>query len=118
MWRRADLTRTWVWGSIMSGQRLALATMMPLSMEKESLGRPAIPQARMSTGSPREAVREKVALLGIPEAALSCTHLPTTCKQSHVRRQPARHVVPLFSHGSHCVHFLAFHSDGKLQRPC
>jgi hypothetical protein len=40
------------WGSMNRGQRLALDTMMPLSMENESLGSPSITQSRMRTGSP------------------------------------------------------------------
>ena len=35
----------------MSGQRLALATMMPLSVEKLSFGSPAMPHSRICGGS-------------------------------------------------------------------
>ena len=62
----------------MSGQRRALATMMPLSIEKESLGRPAMPQARILTASPRLSMREKRAERGMPILALLSTHLPIT----------------------------------------
>jgi hypothetical protein len=41
------------WGSMNRGQRLALDTMMPLSMENESLGSPSMTQSRMRTGSPK-----------------------------------------------------------------
>jgi hypothetical protein len=42
----------WPCGSISSGQRRALDTMMPLSMENESLGSPSMVQSRILTGSP------------------------------------------------------------------
>lgn len=49
----------------MSGHRRALATMMPFSVEKESLGRPAICHSRILTGSPRMVVRENLAVWGM-----------------------------------------------------
>ena len=52
----------WPWGSIMRGHRLALATTMPLSMDRESLGSPAMSHSRILTGTPSTAVREKVGL--------------------------------------------------------
>ncbi len=73
-------SRTCVCGSIMRGQRLALVTIIALSMENESFGRPAMPHARINTGSPRDAVREKVEELGMPLAADMDTHFLTTCK--------------------------------------
>ena len=39
-------------GSMSSGHRRALDIMMPLSMEKESLGNPSMVQSRILTGSP------------------------------------------------------------------
>lgn len=49
----------------MSGQRLALSTMIPLSIEKESTGRPAICHARILTGSPRVEFTENPSEQGI-----------------------------------------------------
>ncbi len=46
----------------MRGQRLAFATTMALSMDNESLGRPASSHSRTFTGSPRMALREKLAV--------------------------------------------------------
>jgi hypothetical protein len=59
----------------MSGQRRAHVTIMPLSMEKESLGRPAIPQALILTGSPRVETRENLEDRGMPKWAALATHL-------------------------------------------
>ena len=61
------------WGSIISGQRRALATTMPFSMEKESLGRPAISQSRTLTGSPRMAESEKRGVCATSAAPVSAT---------------------------------------------
>lgn len=52
-------------GSISNGHLLELLTMMPLSTEKESTGRPAMFQARILTGSPRVVLRENVSEQGI-----------------------------------------------------
>ncbi len=41
----------WPCGSIMSGQRRALDTMMPFSTDSVSVGRPAMVQERTLTGS-------------------------------------------------------------------
>jgi len=49
----------------MRGQRLAFATTIALSMDSESLGRPASSQSRTFTGSPRMAFREKLAVYAI-----------------------------------------------------
>ena len=46
----------------MRGQRLALATTMALSIDKESFGKPASSHSRTFTGSPRMAFREKAAV--------------------------------------------------------
>ncbi len=74
----------------MSGQRRAHVTMMPLSMENESLGRPAMPHARILTGSPSVATRENVAERGMPNCAAVATHLPRICMRTRstcVQRQ-------------------------------
>ena len=52
-------------GSIMTGQRLELDTMIPLSVLKLSTGNPAICQARTLTASPRIALRENTLEHGI-----------------------------------------------------
>ena len=49
------------WGSIIRGHLLELDTTIPLSMEKESTGNPAICHALILTGSPSVALREKLA---------------------------------------------------------
>ena len=48
--------------------------MMPLSMENESLGRPAMPHSRIATGSPRHDTSENLAELGMPASRHCCTH--------------------------------------------
>ena len=50
----------------MSGQRRALLTMMPLSVEKLSTGKPAICQSRIITGLPRVASSVNPSVHGIP----------------------------------------------------
>jgi len=52
----------------MSGQRRALLMMMPLSTEKASVGRPAMFQLRIFTGSPSVAFSEKSSEHGMPFA--------------------------------------------------
>jgi hypothetical protein len=61
----------------MSGQRLELDTMMPLSMLKLSIGKPAICHARILTGSPRTAFSEKTGEHGIFLDTHSWCHSPT-----------------------------------------
>ena len=56
----------------MSGQRRALLMMMPLSTEKASVGRPAMFQLRIFTGSPSVAFSEKSSEHGMP-FAFTCT---------------------------------------------
>ncbi len=64
----------WPCGSIHSGQRRELFTMIPLSIEKASTGKPAICQARILTGSPRVLVNENVSEQGIFLALHSLFH--------------------------------------------
>ena len=52
-------------GSIHNGQRLELSTIIPLSTENASTGRPAICHARIFTGSPSVALNEKLSEQGI-----------------------------------------------------
>lgn len=52
-------------GSIKSGHLLEFPTMIPLSTEKESTGRPAMFQARIFTGSPSVTLRENVSEHGM-----------------------------------------------------
>jgi len=52
----------------MRGQRRALLIMIPLSTENASVGRPAMFQLRIFTGSPSVAFREKSSEQGIPFA--------------------------------------------------
>ena len=47
------------WGSIRRGHRLEFEIIIPLSIEKESEGRPAIFQSRIFTGSPKTVERLK-----------------------------------------------------------
>ena len=49
----------------MRGHRLALLTIIPLSMEKVSIGRPATCQLRIFTGSPSVAINENTFEHGI-----------------------------------------------------
>ena len=68
-------------GSIISGQRRELDTMIPLSMLKLSTGRPAICQARTLTASPRTALREKTLEQGIFfERHFLCQSFIQSCK--------------------------------------
>mmetsp|Transcript_14878 Transcript_14878/g.35910 ORF Transcript_14878/g.35910 Transcript_14878/m.35910 type:complete len:233 (+) Transcript_14878:441-1139(+) len=78
------------WGSIMSGQRRALAIMMPLSMEKESLGKPAMPHSRIATGSPKQLLSEYLALEGMP----ACLHCAT--QESAIPSRNAMVKVPKY----------------------
>ena len=55
----------WPWGSIISGHRRALSTIIPLSTENESTGRPAMFHARILTGLPRVEFRENDSEQGI-----------------------------------------------------
>jgi hypothetical protein len=55
----------WPCGSMHSGQRRALATMIPFSMEDESLGRLAMSHSRILTGSPRMDERLNLAVCGM-----------------------------------------------------
>ena len=48
--------------------------MMPLSIENESLGKPAMPHSRIATGSPRHETSENFAELGMPSARHCSTH--------------------------------------------
>mmetsp|Transcript_16562 Transcript_16562/g.49424 ORF Transcript_16562/g.49424 Transcript_16562/m.49424 type:complete len:316 (+) Transcript_16562:2994-3941(+) len=66
-------------GSIMSGQRRALDTMMPFSTETVSVGSPAIVHARMRTGSCSVRIRLVPALLGTPALCSSSTHSADSC---------------------------------------
>ena len=63
-----------------SGQRRALATMMPLSVLKLSLGRPAMPHSRIRTGSPSDATSENLAERGMPNFWSAETHRAETCE--------------------------------------
>jgi len=65
------------WGSIISGQRREFDTMMPLSMLKLSIGRPAICHARIFTGSPRVTLSENTEEQGIFLATQSWCHSAT-----------------------------------------
>ena len=58
----------------MSGQRRELETMIPLSILKESTGKPAICHARIMTASPRVALREKTVEHGISFAIHNLCH--------------------------------------------
>mmetsp|Transcript_13854 Transcript_13854/g.40818 ORF Transcript_13854/g.40818 Transcript_13854/m.40818 type:complete len:211 (-) Transcript_13854:3280-3912(-) len=66
----------WPCGSIMSGQRRATEMMMPLSIEKESVGSPCRFQPRIATGSPTISCRSNRSDMG-------------TCFSSQRRCQPA-----------------------------
>ena len=63
--RRKNTSKWLLWGSIMSGHRWLLSTMIPLSTEKLSTGNPAIFQSRILTGSPKVFTMEKTLEQGI-----------------------------------------------------
>lgn len=62
----------------MRGQRLALATTMALSIDKESFGRPASSHSRTFTGSPRMAFRENAAVWAMSNWPHSAMKLAVT----------------------------------------
>jgi len=68
-------------GSIMSGYRRALLMIMPLSTENASVGRPAMFQLRILTGSPSVAFIENSSEHGIP-FSFTCTHIHTHTSSS------------------------------------
>lgn len=66
----------------MRGQRRDLLTMMPLSTLKASIGKPAMFQARIATGSPSVALRVKCLEQGIVFFwHKSCHSLMTVCTE-------------------------------------
>ena len=76
------------WGSIISGQRRALAIMMPLSMLKLSLGNPAMPHSRIATGSPRHLMRENLAEDWIPASLHLFTQLSAMPSRNAIVKVP------------------------------
>ena len=63
----------------MSGHRLELDVMIPLSTENESTGNPSIFHALILTGSPRVALREKVSEQGMKCSWQSFCHSSVAC---------------------------------------
>jgi len=61
-------------GSIISGQRRALDTMMPFSTDTTSVGSPAIVQARTFTGSCSVLVRLVPGVCGTPSSVRRADH--------------------------------------------
>ncbi len=64
------------WGSMHSGQRRELVSMMALSMEKVSLGRPAMTQLRTRTGSASASAREYLDEMARPTCRYRCRGWP------------------------------------------
>mmetsp|Transcript_27175 Transcript_27175/g.68385 ORF Transcript_27175/g.68385 Transcript_27175/m.68385 type:complete len:285 (+) Transcript_27175:3257-4111(+) len=81
-------------GSIMSGQRRALAIMMPLSMEKLSLGSPWMAHSRILTGSPSASCRLKTLEEGMPFSLHSSTHFPTMRSRYTMVKAPRYEMRP------------------------
>ena len=72
-------------GSIMSGQRRELETIIPLSVLKLSTGSPAICQARTLTASPRIALSENTLEHGIFFAMhFLCQSFIQSCTQKNI----------------------------------
>eukprot|EP00959_Pyramimonas_sp_CCMP1952_P223652 4676334-Pyramimonas_sp.AAC.1 len=63
----------------MRGHLRALATMMPFSVEKASLGSPAMLHSRILTASPSVFTSANTALEGISYSLHSLTHFKTVC---------------------------------------
>ena len=61
-------------GSIMSGHRLALLTMIPFSMETASAGSPAMFHARMRTGSASVDTMSAPGVCGISSSTIFADH--------------------------------------------
>ena len=75
----ACLQQDLTWGSMSSGHRRALLTMMALSMEKPSLGKPSMTQLLILTGSPRTLTILKSLVQGIWLAWQAAIHCPMAC---------------------------------------
>mmetsp|Transcript_24182 Transcript_24182/g.45892 ORF Transcript_24182/g.45892 Transcript_24182/m.45892 type:complete len:318 (+) Transcript_24182:74-1027(+) len=75
-------------GSIISGHRRALATTMPLSMEKLSLGSPAINHSRILTGSPSAVASAYFLERGMFASAHSATHCSTSSSRYFMVNAP------------------------------
>mmetsp|Transcript_632 Transcript_632/g.2095 ORF Transcript_632/g.2095 Transcript_632/m.2095 type:complete len:225 (+) Transcript_632:3-677(+) len=67
---------------------------MPLSIENESFGNPAMPHSRMETGSPRHATRENLALDGIPADLHAATHFCEIPSRNAIVNVPRYEIIP------------------------
>lgn len=84
----------WPWGSISSGQRRAVAMMMPLSMLCVSVGRPASVQLRSCTGSPSTPSTEQLGVCGMPMAASCSRHSALSCCRNSGVNAPRYDTAP------------------------
>ena len=68
--------------------------MIPLSMENESFGKPAMPHLRIATGSPRTSWRENLGEEGIPLSLHMLTHESAIPSLNAMVNVPRYEIIP------------------------
>mmetsp|Transcript_47092 Transcript_47092/g.87775 ORF Transcript_47092/g.87775 Transcript_47092/m.87775 type:complete len:268 (-) Transcript_47092:1348-2151(-) len=83
------------WGSMKSGQRRALETMMPFSVDTMSLGRPAICHARTLTGSDSTLVMLTWGVCGMLISSMNFDHTALRSRRNSGVKTPEYATEPL-----------------------